>query len=294
MTERLLFGVIPVYGALIALSILMGVFLCARDEQRLSLPKDTAVDMALFAVPLAIVGARLYYVAFQWDMFKDDPVSILYLWEGGLAIYGAVIGGALGCWLLARKKKLRLSAVIDMAIPSLLLGQAIGRWGNFINGEAYGELITDPAWQFFPAAVYVGGAWHMATFFYESLWNAIGFALLYTNRKKTKRGGDMLIWYLLWYGAGRMVIEGLRTDSLMLGSVRVSQLVSLGMCLAAMAVLAIRCRKPAYWLALLVPVAHMACYAMTGNVLLSLAGALFALAGGWSLYAKTPRETRGA
>ena len=167
-----LFGVVSIYGLLIAGAILLGAILCQREARRLGLPPDTGIDMILWAVPPAVICARLYYVIFRWEYYAADPVTALYFWQGGLAIYGAVIGGFLGLLALSRKNRLPLLTLLDIGAPLVILGQAIGRWGNFFNGEAYGALITDPAWQFFPAAVYADGAWHMATFFYESCWNA--------------------------------------------------------------------------------------------------------------------------
>ena len=241
--QRLLFGVIPIYGLLIAGAMALGVFLCARQEKRLGLPKDTAVDFALWVLPAAIVGARLYYVAFQWPMYASDPVRILYLWEGGLAIYGGVIGGAAAALIFSRVKKVSFAALADMVAPVLILGQAIGRWGNFVNQEAYGQVIDNPALQFFPLAVFVEGEWHMATFFYESLWNFIGFWVLWLNRKRVKVRGNLFLCYLVWYGLGRAVIEGLRTDSLMWGNVRVSQALSVLLCIGAGIALLIRRKK---------------------------------------------------
>lgn len=227
MQERLLFGFIPIYGLLIAGAIALGVFLCSRQEKRLGLKADTAVDFALWVIPAAIVGARLYYVAFQWEMYAADPVRILRVWEGGLAIYGGVIGGAIAAFVFSRVKKVSFGALADMVAPALILGQAIGRWGNFVNREAYGRLMENPALQFFPLAVQIGTEWHMATFFYESLWDFVGFWVLWLNRKRVKSRGNLFLGYLCWYGLGRAFIEGLRTDSLMFGSIRVSQALSL-------------------------------------------------------------------
>ena len=238
--QRLLFGVIPVYGLLIAGAMALGVFLCSRQEERLNLPKDTAVDFALWVLPAAIVGARLYYVAFQWPIYASAPLRMLYLWEGGLAIYGGVIGGAVAALVFSRVKKVSFAALADMVAPALILGQAIGRWGNFVNQEAYGQVIDNPALQFFPLAVFADGEWHMATFFYESLWDFIGFCLLWLNRKRVRVRGNLFLGYLVWYGLGRAVIEGLRTDSLMWGPVRVSQALSVMLCIGAGVALVIR------------------------------------------------------
>ncbi len=242
MQGRYLFGVFPIYGVLIALAIGLGVFLCSRQEKRLGMPRDLTLDFALCAIPAAVVGARLYYVIFQWPAFKDNPVSILYVWEGGLAIYGAVIGGAIAALIFTKVKKVSFGLLADMVAPSLILGQAIGRWGNFVNQEAYGQLIENPSYQFFPLAVYIEavGEWHMATFFYESLWNFIGFWILWLNRKKVTAPGNLFLGYLCWYGLGRTIIEGWRTDSLMWGPVRVSQALSAALCIGAAIALIVR------------------------------------------------------
>jgi len=223
------------YGLAIALGVAAAIFYMSRQEAAHGLPKDTAIDVALYAVPLAVVVSRLYFVAFTWENYQGDLLKILRIWEGGLAIYGGIIGGALGVWILSRRKGLPFLGLADLVAPGLLLGQAIGRWGNFFNREAYGYLVSNPALQFFPVAVFADGAWHMATFFYESIWNLAGFLLLHLNRKRflKARQGVMFAWYLIWYGMGRMVIKGLRTDSLMLGSLRVSQLLSVVLVLLA-------------------------------------------------------------
>ncbi len=239
----MLFGVVHIYGVLIALAIGLGVWLCSRREKRMGLKKDTTVDLALWVVPAALIGARLYYVAFQWDMYRNSPVSILYVWRGGLAIYGGVIGGLIGGGAYCLRKKAPFAVLADLVAPALILGQAVGRWGNYFNGEAYGYEIKNAAWQFFPAGVQVDGAWHMATFFYESLWDFLGFLLLWRMREKVTARGNLFLLYLCWYGLGRAVIEGLRTDSLMWGGVRVSQALSGALVLAAGIALILRRRK---------------------------------------------------
>ena len=240
-----LFGLVTVrmYAILIVIGMVLAVWYMRRQEKRLGLPGDTALDMALWAIPAGIIGARLYYVAFTWDQYAPDPLSILKIWNGGLAIYGGIIGGFLGVLFLSRIKKLPLLKLLDMAAPAVILGQAIGRWGNFFNGEAYGRLITDPAWCFFPYGVQVDGRWYQATFFYESMWDFLGFLLLHLARKKMRADGDLLFLYFVFYGVGRAFIEGLRSDSLWWGPVRVSQALSLALAAAGLAVLAVRERK---------------------------------------------------
>ena len=240
-----LFGVVTVrmYAILIVTGMVLAVLYMRCQEKRLGLPKDTALDMALWAIPAGIIGARLYYVAFTWDLYAPDPLSILKIWNGGLAIYGGIIGGFLGVLFLSRKKKLPLMKLMDMAAPAVILGQAVGRWGNFFNGEAYGRLITDPKWCFFPYGVQVDGAWYQATFFYESVWDLLGFLLLHLVRKKMRADGDLLFLYFAFYGVGRAFIEGLRSDSLWWGPFRVSQVLSLALAVAGLAVLAVRERN---------------------------------------------------
>lgn len=266
------------YGILIAVGILVGTLLCIREEKQRQLPKDLGIDVILYAVPLAVIFSRLYYVIFAWDQFRDNPVSALYIWEGGLAIYGGIIGGVLGLWLLSKRRKQPMPLLTDIAVPSLLLGQAIGRWGNYFNGEAHGNLVQNAAYQFFPAAVQINQQWFYATFFYESVWNFAGFVFLYLNRKRFEKqggNGDLTLWYLLWYGLGRMVIEMLRTDSLMLGSMRVSQGLSILLVLSAAALLGKRRQMKAFHYALLAVGLLLSIFAATQeNLLLLVGGAL--------------------
>ena len=234
---------INIYGLLIALAILVGTLLCVLEEKQRNLGKDTGLDVVLYAVPAALIGARIYYVVFAWYLFKEDPISALYIWEGGLALYGGVIGGVLGLIFLARKRNMSLWLLTDIAAPSMLLGQAIGRWGNYFNAEAHGSIVQSSALKLFPIAVSLNGTWYYATFFYESIWNLLGFAFLYLNRRKfSTRGaaGELTLWYFLCYSSGRMLIEMMRTDSLMLLNMRVSQLLSVVLFMFAGILLGIR------------------------------------------------------
>lgn len=247
-SSRLFLGVIPWYSVLIVTGICLALLIASREEKRLALPRDTVVDLALWVVPFGILGARLYYVLFAWDTFAPNPISVLYIWQGGLAIYGAIIGGFLAVVLFARRRKLPLGTLTDLIAPGLILAQAIGRWGNYFNMEAYGVQIVDPAWQFFPAAVFIpsatGGAWHMATFFYESMWNLAVFIVLMLTRRRMHRTGDLSLWYFLLYGAGRLIIEGLRTDSLYAGgSLRISQVLALCICAVVLGIFLFRVLK---------------------------------------------------
>ena len=233
-SSRLFLGLIPWYGLLIVLGAALAVFLADREANRLHLPKDCVLDLALWILPFGILGARIYYVIFTWPTFRDNPISVLYLWEGGLAIYGGLIAGAAVLVLFCRKRKLPVLQMLDIIVPGVALAQAIGRWGNYFNQEAYGlPLRDDSPLAFFPMAVLIrnesGSSWHMATFFYESCWDFLVFLfLLWARRRWLRKQGDVFLFYLLLYSAGRLVIENLRMDSLYLGSsIRVSQLLSI-------------------------------------------------------------------
>lgn len=230
------------YGVLIASAVLLAVLVCFAREKRLGLKEGTGVDLALVCVPAGVVAARVYYVLFNWSAYAAHPVEALYLWQGGLAVYGGVIGGAIGAWIYARAKKIPFPRIADLVAPALALAQCIGRWGNFLNQEAYGVEIADPALHFFPIAVRIGEVWHCATFFYESAWCALIVILLLIGEKKGffRRAGDTFLSYLLLYAAERAIVEGLRTDSLYLGVFRVSQLLSLAAVLALLILLALR------------------------------------------------------
>lgn len=252
-----LFGLsIPWYSLLIMTAIAIGIVLATREEKRLEMPGETILNFALLAIPLALIGARIYYVIFTWNRFANDPLEILRIWNGGLAIYGGILGALLAAFLLTRKGNVSFFTLLDVCAPSLALGQAIGRWGNYANMEAYGARIYNEAAQFFPNAVQIPiiGAdgtvfwyWHMATFFYESIWCAIIFAILWSKRKKMGRPGDVFFWYTLLYCAGRTVIEGLRDDSLMINvsaaQVRFSQVFSAIACIAIIVVFSRRLIK---------------------------------------------------
>lgn len=249
--SRYIVGTIPWYSVLIISGVLAAIALCTHEEKRRNLPTDTVIDLAFWVLPLGLIGARLYYVIFQWPMYAGDLLSILRVWEGGLAIYGGVIGGMLGVLLFSWRKRINPFLLTDMIVPGLSLAQGIGRWGNYFNMEAYGREITSPAWQFFPVGVQIssgsGYTWHMATFFYESCWDITVFLLLwFIIRKRSRSVGITTLWYFLLYGTGRFLIEGLRTDSLMTGSFRVSQLLSLALAFLSgitLIILAIRRKK---------------------------------------------------
>lgn len=221
---------IKFYGLIMAFSMLLGVLLACKLAKKKGIKSDDIFMLALIVLPCAVVGARLYYC-----IFYDYGYSFKELFnirQGGLAIYGGVIGGIIGIIIFALiKKNWKLIFILcDVVAPCLILGQALGRWGNFFNQEAYGNMITNSNFQWFPFAVWIESenAWFQATFFYESLWNAIGLAILLFTYKKSEKTGTTVAMYLIWYGIGRTWIEGLRSDSLYIGAtgIRVSQLLS--------------------------------------------------------------------
>lgn len=218
------------YGVIIGFGMLLGVLLANYRAKKNGYKSDLIFDFILIALPVAIVCARLYYVVFEWKAYMNDPMKIFAIREGGLAIYGGVIGGFLSAVVFCKINKFPILKLIDLAIPSLILGQAIGRWGNFMNQEAYGAIITNTKLQFFPYGVYIDAVseWHQATFFYESMWNLLMFIIVLIIARKTMKDGILLASYFIGYGSARFFIEGLRTDSLYLfGGIRVSQILSL-------------------------------------------------------------------
>ena len=224
------------YGLFIAVGLILAVVYALRRRKQFGFSEDHIMDGVLCIVPFAILCARLYYCAFSWEIYKDNLLSILYIWKGGLAIYGGVIGAAIGVIVYCRIRKLNLPALLDMVALGFLIGQCIGRWGNFFNVEAYGEA-TD---SFLKMGIYgrFGSEQFVhPTFLYESLWNLVGFVALHFLSKKRQYDGQIALGYVAWYGLGRTFIEGLRSDSLYWGTWRVSQVLAAITCFAAAAVL---------------------------------------------------------
>ena len=220
------------YGLLITLGLLLAMIYAFTQVRKYGLNPDRFLDAVIGGIIGGIVGARAYYVILEWDTYAGDWKSIFNLRQGGLAIYGGILGGAIALLLFCAVRHMPLLQLADVLVPALALGQGIGRWGNYFNMEAYGRLITNPQWQFFPAAVLIpvdsGYEWHMATFFYESCVDVLIFLVLWFGVRKRKRwNGQLLAVYMLMYGIGRAVIEGLRMDSLYSGSIRISQIVSI-------------------------------------------------------------------
>lgn len=246
------------YGILISLAVVIAVAMVYTQAKKKGIDPDSMLDYALLTIPTAIVFARIYYVIFEWEQYADNPISVLYIWNGGIAIYGSIIGGVIATLIFSKWKKISFWTLADLVAPGLVLGQAIGRWGNFFNQEAFGPLVTEASKQFFPYAVYIErlGEWHMATFFYESVacLAVFIFLLVYRARAKNAPDGNLFLWYWVLYGIERFFVEGLREDSLWMfkgglpignliffpNGLRVSQALSFVMVIAFAIVLLVR------------------------------------------------------
>lgn len=222
------------YGIIIAVGILLAYQLAEREAKQRGLPKDIISDLVLWIVPAAIISARIYYVAFEWHYYQYHPAEIIAIWTGGIAIHGAILGGLLTLFIFCRYKQVSFFKMADILAPSLLLGQIIGRWGNFMNHEAHGGPTTLSFLQqlhlpqFIIDNMKIDGIYYHPTFLYESLWNMIGLLLIIIVLKKVVRHGEVFASYLIWYSIGRYFIEGMRTDSLMLTStLRIAQVISI-------------------------------------------------------------------
>ncbi|MBT2290477.1 prolipoprotein diacylglyceryl transferase [Paenibacillus albidus] len=274
-------GSLPVhwYGLILGLGTLAGLLLCIREGRRYGISQEFFMDMLLLGLPSAIIGARIYYVAFKWEDYKDNLWDVFKIWNGGIAIYGALIGAIICGIIYFRYKGYSFWRVVDICAPGLLAGQMIGRWGNFVNQEAYGGVVEESFLRdklhlpdFIVNQMYIQDAFHHPTFLYESLWSLLGIALLMVlRRQKFVRAGEIFLSYLIWYSIGRFFIEALRTDSLAFngssglvsfinglwspmtwfgfeqgyldpnyGDIRISQLLSLLLIVAAIALIIIR------------------------------------------------------
>lgn len=245
-------GNMPIYwyGIIIAAAFLAAAAYALSRSRAFGLDSDRVIDVILCGVLFGIVGARLYYVAFQWDTYADNLMSVFDIRSGGIAVYGGIIGGVIAGMLACKWRKVKMMPMLDLAAGSLFLGQAIGRWGNFVNIEAFGSN-TDVPWGMASPSI----SWYLQqnsadlaklgvtvdpnmpvhpTFFYESMWCLLGFLFIAWFTSRRRFDGQIWLIYLGWYGLGRFFIEGLRTDSLMLGSMRVSQIVAL-LCVLASA-----------------------------------------------------------
>ena len=237
---------IHLYGLIIATGLLLAVLYGCRRCSQFGIIEDTLTDGVLWVTPFAFLCARLYYCIFYWEQggYAANPLSILYVWEGGLAIYGGVIGAILGIIVFCKVKKIRVGAVLDIVALGFLIGQSVGRWGNFFNREAFGAE-TDSFLRMGLYNVVTGVTeYHHPTFLYESVWNLAGFIALHFLSKRRQYDGQVALGYAAWYGLGRVFIEGLRTDSLYIGAFRVSQLVAAASFVLAAAMLVCQALRP--------------------------------------------------
>lgn len=230
------------YGLILCLAIVAGFFTFAVKGKKIGLSFDDILDYAIFIIPSAIIGARLYFVLTRLEDYNSF-YEIIAIWNGGIAIYGAIIGGFIALVLVSRYKKKPILKVLDSIAPAVLIGQIIGRWGNFVNAEAYGSISqydffgkviqTPTLAENFPLRMSIANSLSISapiivhpTFLYESIWNFLGFILILSYYRHKKFDGEIVLSYLIWYGFGRCIIEGFRTDSLWIGSLRISQLLA--------------------------------------------------------------------
>lgn len=218
------------YALCIVLGLILAVYLARKEAPRKKIAPDFVLDFILIAFPVAILGARLYYVLFEWSYYKDHLSEVFAIWNGGIAIYGGLITGALVLYFFSRHHFIDTVDFLDIAAPGVMIAQSLGRWGNFVNQEAFGKAVKhlDYLPAFIRQQMYIDGAYRLPTFLYESLWNLLGFIIIMSLRHKPKllKKGEPTLFYVIWYGCGRLVIEGMRTDSLMLAGLRVSQWLS--------------------------------------------------------------------
>ncbi len=222
------------YGVIIATGVVLALLLSIREGKRQGIEEDAFYDFLLYALPVAIICARAYYVLFQWGYYSQHPGEIIAIWDGGIAIYGALIGGAIVLVIYCRRHFISVWHFLDVVAPTVIMAQGMGRWGNFFNQEAFGKITSRAALeaQHLPAWLInqmdVNGAYRVPTFLYESSWDFLGFALLMLlrHRRHLFKRGEVFLAYGMWYSLGRFFIEGMRTDSLMLGPLRISQVLS--------------------------------------------------------------------
>ena len=222
------------YSVLMLVGFLIGWFFATREAKKFRIPESFILNLIFFMIPISLIGARLYYVAFNWNYYSSNTAEIFKIWEGGIAIHGAIIFGLIWTIIYSKKYNIRTLRLTDILCVGLIIGQAIGRWGNFMNSEAYGPLTTKESLQklfipeFIIEGMHINGNYYQPTFLYESLLCLVGFIvlLIFRRRKYTKIGQTTSI-YLIWYGVVRFLIEALRTDSLMLGDFKIAQIVSI-------------------------------------------------------------------
>lgn len=220
------------YSITMFLGILIGGILVLKEAKKHRISENFIYNLFFYIIPIALIGARLYYVIFNWNYYSQNLTSIFKVWEGGLAIHGGIIAGLIFIIFYTKKHRINTIKLLDFIVVGLIIGQAIGRWGNFFNGEAHGAVTTLEHLknlhlpQFIIDGMYIGGNYYQPTFLYESLWCILGFILISLFIKHRRYDGQIILMYMTWYGFERMFVEGLRMDSLMIGNLRVSQVLS--------------------------------------------------------------------
>lgn len=240
------------YSVLIAIAVIIGYFLILSESKRFKIKREFMFNMMFWTLIFAIIGARLYYVLFNLEYYMSNPIEIFQVWKGGLAIHGGLLFGVITIIIYCKKYNVRVGKILDIIVPALLLGQAIGRWGNFFNGEAYGSIVTYEQLinmkiipQFVIDNMLINGSYHLPMFYFESLWCLLGFFLsLFLRRRKYIKDGQLVAFYMMWYGLARFFIEMFRTDALMAGNFRIAQVVSILMFVIGLIVQFIQSRKP--------------------------------------------------
>ncbi|MDU0461317.1 MULTISPECIES: prolipoprotein diacylglyceryl transferase [Staphylococcus cohnii species complex] len=234
------------YGIIIAAGILLGYFIAQESVKRIGFDKDILIDIIFWSAIFGFIAARIYFVIFQWPYYAQHPIEIPMIWYGGIAIHGGLIGGFITGIFVCKQKNINPFQIGDVIAPSLILGQGIGRWGNFMNHEAHGGPVSKSFLEnihipdFIIDNMYIDGQYYQPTFLYESIWDILGFVILISLRKHL-RIGDTFALYLIWYSIGRFFVEGLRTDSLMLtGDIRVAQLMSVVLIVAGIVLMIVR------------------------------------------------------
>ncbi|MFC4735160.1 prolipoprotein diacylglyceryl transferase [Bacillus daqingensis] len=237
------------YGIIIMLGAVLGYLIAASEADKRGLPKDTLTDLLLYAIPISIVSARLYYVIFHWEHYTGDLGRILAVWEGGLAIHGGLIGAVITTVVFAKRRGLLFWKIADITAPGILLGQAIGRWGNFTNQEAHGGEVSREFLEglllpeFIVNQMFIDGVYYHPTFLYESIWSLIGVVFLLWLRSVNLRRGELFLTYVIWYSVGRFFIESLRTDSLMIFDLRTAMMLSVVLVIVAVGLMVYRRKK---------------------------------------------------
>ncbi|WP_394141620.1 prolipoprotein diacylglyceryl transferase [Cytobacillus oceanisediminis] len=249
--DRIAFEIGPLtvywYGIIIGLAVILGYYFATKEAKRLGLNKDIFADLLLWALPIALISARIYYVIFKWEYYSKSPGEIVAIWEGGIAIHGALIGATITAIIFAKKRGVSFWKLADIAAPSIILGQAIGRWGNFINQEAHGGPVTRAIFEnlqlpdFIIDQMFINEQYYHPTFLYESIWNLAGFIILILLRRIQLRQGELFLSYIIWYSIGRFFVEGMRTDSLMLTeTLRMAQFISVVLVICSLLVIYFR------------------------------------------------------